>query len=99
MGPEGIVPLLMVFGIAPRFPSTNRTLPGHQDRMDAIRISNAEMATIRAELRIRQALRSRTPPSADYVISPGDLLRVFRESDKPFTDLTASSTSKSNKCL
>lgn len=52
--------------------------------MEAIRHANAEMATIIAELRIRQALRSRVPPSADYVITAGDNVRVFRETDKRF---------------
>lgn len=84
MGPEGLVPSLLVFGIMPRFPSTNSRLPGHRERMEAIRIANAEMATITAEMRIRQALRAKTPASADYVINPGDNVRVFRESDKRF---------------
>ncbi len=49
--------------------------------------ARSEMAIISAELRIRKALSSRVPRNADLVIEVGDLVRVFRETDKATLDL------------
>lgn len=37
------------------------------------------MATISARLRVQEALRSKLPPSTHYLISPGDMVFVYRE--------------------
>ena len=44
--------------------------------------ARSEMAIISAELRIRKALSSRVPRNADLGIEVGELVRVFRETDK-----------------
>ena len=84
MGPKGLVPSYLVFGCVPRFPSTKSALPTQQQRMDAMQLARWETAIITAELRIRKALSSRVPRNADLVIEIGDLVRVFRDTDKRY---------------
>lgn len=84
MGPNGSVPSLLVFGCLPRFPSVNSKVPEQVERMDALQAARREMETITAETRIRKALSSRVPRNADLIISPGDSVRVFRETDRRY---------------
>lgn len=72
MGPEGLTPSLLVFGAQPRFPAPNTALPNQRERMKALRNARAEMEAITAELRVRQALLSRAPQAASFVIKPKD---------------------------
>lgn len=76
MGPEGLFPSLLVFGVLPRFPEVNITLPDQVERMEALKEARAEAETITAQLRAR---------NADLVVHPGDMVRVFRETDKCYT--------------
>ncbi len=92
MGPEGLVPSYLVFGCIPRFPSTDSTLPTQQQRMDAMQAARREMAIITAELQIRKALMSRVLRNADLVIEIGDLVRIFRETEKIHLSLSLHSS-------
>ncbi len=96
MGPKGLVPSYLVFGCILRFPSAESTLTTQQQRMDAMHAALREMLIITAELRIRKALSSHVPRNADLVIEVGDLVRVFRETEKryvgPYTVITVSGT-------
>lgn len=83
--PNGLVPSLLVFGTLPRVPCLNSNLQGQRERMKAISTARREMATIVAELRIQEALRSNVPPATDYTLKPGDHVRVYREKEKRFT--------------
>lgn len=89
MGPEGLVPSLLVFGTIPTFPITESNRPEQAERLAAMAKARDEMAKISAELRIQTALRSRLPPSTRYHLSPGDQVRVYRERSSrwegPFT--------------
>lgn len=82
MGPEGIVPSYLVFGVLPSFPPLNTTLPHQKDIMAALNLSRNEMASMPARLRIQQALRSSLPPATLYNIDPGEKVYVFREKQK-----------------
>ncbi|MEM1283154.1 MAG: reverse transcriptase domain-containing protein [Chlamydiota bacterium] len=84
MGPEGLVPSLLVFGSLPRFPCVNSTLPNQRERMRALEVARAEMSTVTSELRIRKAMLSKVPRNADLVLNPGDMVRVFRETDRKY---------------
>ena len=53
-------------------------------RMNALNAPRSEMATVVSELRVRQALLSRTPAAATRTIQPGDYVRIFREGDRKF---------------
>ena len=79
MGPEGLVPSMLVFGVLPRFPVSTIDLPNQVDRMNALKSARAEMETIACELKLAQALRSKLPPAADYQLSVGDQVLVKRE--------------------
>lgn len=84
LGPEGLVPTLLVFGCLPRFPTVSSELPAQRERMRALSQAKKEMATITAELRIKRALMSRVPRNADLVLEPGDQIKVYRETDRKY---------------
>lgn len=84
MGPEALVPSLLVFGCLPRFPATTSNIVEQQKRMKALSEARREMSTITAELRIRQALLSRVPRNADTIIEPGQKVKVYRETDRKY---------------
>lgn len=50
--------------------------------MAALETAKREMATITAEARIKQALRSNLPPATRYDVKPGDEVLVYREDNK-----------------
>lgn len=81
MGPNGLVPTFLVYGILPRFPDSDSDFPGQQARMRALSVARREMETIVAQLRIPQALRARILTTENYIIAPGDRIRVFRETE------------------
>ena len=81
MGPEGLVPSLLVFGLLPRFPPSSTPLLSHAARMEAMEIARLEMADIVAKQKIQRALRSRAPPASKYIINPGDDVYLHREND------------------
>lgn len=84
MGPEGLVPTLLVFGCLPKLPTINTNLPGQRERMRALQQARKEMATITAEIRIQRALSSRVPRNTDLELHPGDRVRVYRETDRKY---------------
>lgn len=61
LGPDGHVPSRLVYGVDPSFPVVNARLPAQRERMKALETAKKEMATVTAELRIQQALRSKLP--------------------------------------
>ena len=85
MGPEGLVPSLLVFGVLPRFPAVNTELPDQVERMEALKEARAEAATITAQLRVRKAMLAKVPRDVDLVLKRGDMVRVYRETDKKYT--------------
>lgn len=82
MGLEGLAPSRLVFGILPRAPALDTTLPAQKDRMGTVSAGHLEMATSTAKLRIRIALHTKTPPVSDFIISTADRVRFIRESSK-----------------
>lgn len=87
MGPHGYVPSRLIYGIEPAFPVVNSSLPAQNERMAAIETGKREMATITAENRIKQALRSKLPPATRYDINPGEEVLIYREEKKNGSDL------------
>jgi len=84
LGPEGLVPSVLVFGCMPRFPSVDSTIPAQKERMLALQEARKEMATITAELRLKKALLSKVPRNADLTVETGDMVRIYRETDKKY---------------
>ena len=84
MGPEGLVPSLLVFGVVPSFPTVHAELPAQKERLAALDAARKEMETVTSELRVQQALRSKLPPASKYHVEPGDNVLVYRERTKRY---------------
>jgi hypothetical protein len=78
MGPEGLVPTLLVYGTLPRL-SLHDKLPSQSRRFLAMEAARREMDAVVSELRIKRALDSNTPPGAERTFKPGELVYVYRE--------------------
>ena len=76
---NGLVPSLLVFGVVPSFPLTNRSLPNQRARLQAIVEARLEMGRIISEQRITRALRSKLPPAVINHVKAADDVLVFRE--------------------
>ena len=86
VGPEGLVPSLLVFGALPRLPTISpRDYPSHKERMRAMIVARNEHEKIVARNRVRVGISRRPPPSANYDIMPGDFVYVYCERIKAFT--------------
>lgn len=68
LGPDGLVPSLLVFGVILSVSVTNKSLPGQRDRMQALALARAEMSTITAELKLSQEIGSKLPPATHFSI-------------------------------
>lgn len=49
--------------------------------MRDLEVASFEMSIIVADIHVKKALRSRLPPAENYGITPGDTVRVYRETD------------------
>lgn len=78
MGPEGLLPSLLVFGTMPTFPIIDSDQPAQTERMVATKLARYGMSKLTAELIILEALQSLLPPSTRYELSPSDKVSVFR---------------------
>ena len=89
VGPNGLVPSELVFGVRPTFPIAPKTNPTQSERFQALQTARNEIAQITAERRVNDSLRRKIPPASSYLIRPGDSVRVYREPsrayDGPFT--------------
>ena len=79
---DGLVPSLLVFGVVPSFPLSNRILPNQKARLQAMVDARLEMGRIVTEQRISRALRSKLPPAVLHNIKAGDNVLVYREAKK-----------------
>lgn len=84
MRSNGFVPSYLVFGIFPRFPCLNTQLLSQAQCMRALQVSRADMASILAHLRIKQALLSGPAAAGSTIHAPGHHVPVLREGDKRF---------------
>jgi hypothetical protein len=66
VGPEGLVPALLVFCISPRL-SADGSLPNQHDHMLELDSARREMDTIVSEMRIERAFSGKTFPDAILV--------------------------------
>lgn len=64
MGPNGIVPTLLVYGMRRRFPVADSDFAYQQARMRTLAVARRDMETIFAQLRITRALRARIPAAS-----------------------------------
>lgn len=66
MGPNGLIPSYLVFGVLPRYPCLNSDLPDPEARMNIIKLAKAEMSTIVSEIRVKGALTYKNLCCCDY---------------------------------
>ena len=79
IGPHGLVPTLLVFGLIPRIPVSPLRLPTQLDRMRAADTARKEMRAQVARARLRVALRDRVPAASDADLVLGAQVLVYRE--------------------
>ena len=79
IGPHGLVPTLLVFGLIPRVTVSPLRLPTQQDRMRAAETACKEMRAQVARARVQAALRLRVPAAADADLPVGTSVLVYRE--------------------
>jgi Reverse transcriptase (RNA-dependent DNA polymerase) len=82
LGPEGIVPVTLVFGIISPIGTKQ---PKQPEMLQAIISAGREMRDIMAQLNVNRALRRDVTVAADTVFAPGDLVLVFREDPEGFS--------------
>jgi hypothetical protein len=78
MGPEGLVPSLLVFGVLQRVPATRTSLPNQKDRMEAFSAARSEMETIASQLRLAEGTHRIVPPAASLELKIGQPVLVYR---------------------
>lgn len=82
MGPEELVPSLIIFGVMPSVLVINKSLPEQRERMEYLSLVPAEMATLTAEIYISQAIKSRLPPATPFLFSTGYQIRVYKKVER-----------------
>ena len=78
-GPNGLVPILLVFGVVPQLPFGFSDLPEQRERMKAMKEACDAMVTAVSSSRIRTALNRNVPASADSEIQIGSHVLFYRE--------------------
>lgn len=79
MGPNGLVPPLLLFRTLPKFSCITNIKHKQSKRFEAPKLERIEMETITDQLRIQRALQSNLPLVKEYIILQGDLARVYRQ--------------------
>jgi len=78
-GPDGLSPILLVFGVHPRMPVNPVDLPNHRDRCKALLEARSAMTKHLGRSCLDRALRSQVPKAAMADICPGMDVLVYRE--------------------
>lgn len=81
-GQIGLVPTISGYVMNPRFTTAESTLPDQQKGMRVLEVASSDTATVVVEFHVKQALRSRIPPAENFIVTPGYLVRVYREVDR-----------------
>ena len=86
VGPHGLVPSLLVFGVLPKIPDiTKHECPSQKERLQAAHTARTEYEKIISKSIIDRGLKKIPPPSTDHFYKPGDFVYVYREGLKQFT--------------
>ena len=82
LGPEGIVPSVLVFGEYPKVNTKSETpskRPTLQERATIAKIARDEMERPMEQLRVARALKHATPSGVNNLYNPGDKGLIWRE--------------------
>jgi hypothetical protein len=78
LGPEGLVPSLLIFGTLPQIPTVlPKMFALQKQRMQDMCDARLEYQRIVAQMRINLAIRRNVPPAADYIFEPGCHVNTF----------------------
>ncbi len=86
-GPDGLMPLILVYGAVPRTPLTNSTSlpPRQRARLERMRTARQEMETRTVQRRIRLALKHKHGFRPHPAFKFGDKFKIWREELQKFT--------------
>lgn len=79
MGPERLVPSLLIFIVIPRVSVATSKIPDQAARLSMIQTARDEMESIAAKLRRKTVLRARLPEAAHSILTEGDPVLVWRK--------------------
>ena len=81
--PEGLTPILLVFGTIPKLPLGNieHLCPYQRTRFQAMEIAKKDMEEIVAEQRLSLASKTRVKPMDVFGVCPGSKVLVYREKE------------------
>ncbi len=85
MGPDGLVPYLLVFGVMPKLPDLSRLPTTQGQRFAALVTARKEYETIVSKMRVQTGIYRNAPPSSDYILSSCDSVYVYQEKLKHWT--------------
>lgn len=86
VGPSGLCPQLLVFGIMPKIPQISpQSFPTQIERMKALQFAQKEYERIVSREIIARGLKKIPPPSSNHKFLPGDYVYVYREGLKHYT--------------
>lgn len=80
MGPNGLVPSLLVFITVLDFPTPSQTKPTQAEGFEALRIAISEMETIATQNQIKISIPRKLPSAEHCSIHYRDKVRVYIES-------------------
>lgn len=63
IGPNGLVPPLLIFCTLPNFPCVSKFSPKQAERFEVHKIARTEMETVVEESTIQKTLQSKLPPA------------------------------------
>lgn len=79
MGPNRLVPSLLVYGFLPTFPWPSNNHLKQKERFEQMKIEGEEMETVVHESKINRAVQAKLLSATKYLILRGKLLGVSRE--------------------
>lgn len=82
MGPNGLVPSLLIFGTLQSFPMTTANTTEQKVSIEMMQTARSEVAQIRAEQRIATAIKAKVPPSAKFRLKQGDIVMAYSEAER-----------------
>ena len=86
VGPDGLCPQLLVFGVLPKLPKIcPQEYPSQKERFRALQTARAEYEKLVSRQLVNRGMKSILPPAADHRYMPGDFLYVYREGVKHYT--------------
>ena len=100
VGPDGLCPQLLVFGVMPRLfgvmprlfgvmprlPTISRQeFPAQKERLPAMRTAREEYERLVSRAIVGRGIRSIPPPACDHKYMPGDFVYLYREGVKHYT--------------